>query len=204
MTNDTISYSQSYLDAFEKVLSRIRFGDWKFRLDRAVHAHPFVPRLRIEVREPDNYTPGLQARPFVFLLLVPSYFINETMMAKWVLGCVEYISLHHAEEKFTYDGQRIFDPHENCKLLRANFVRLFQWWRGQLEWERKWLAQYQSRNAGAPARLKQIDDELWLGAHIATGGDDESVRAVRPHLVRSTLNRKVSEIERAERGERLM
>ena len=109
-------------NAIDDIVSKVRYKGWRFEL--SIDALPAPERLagydgriilRIEFEARDAYSPDGKpvkqyGRPWLLEPRSPSELLQTIWLA--IITAEE----HEARERFTYAGQRIFNPHKNHQL----------------------------------------------------------------------------------------
>lgn len=103
------------------VLDGIRFEDWKFWVTWCCHQD----MLNIQKMCPNNFKDDDKKESFTFRFVIPEDLsASPEDVTGFVMGKIEKIVLHEAQEKFKYNDERIFNPHKERAGLWADTSRL--------------------------------------------------------------------------------
>ncbi len=102
------------LEDMQMIVDQIKFRDWQFNLFNG-GGHPY---LKITFYDKDIRTDHLELQHCRKWQLSPHMVPSEIVRTahKAVLAAME----HEADERFTYKGVRVFDPHTDLNWIAAN------------------------------------------------------------------------------------
>ncbi len=105
-------------DRFKTILSKLTYKDWQFYLGILDPTHFYLQMRFVDDAMEDNPQPHRGRKWLLSQYMSDSEVIQTAMLA--VLTAEE----HEARERFRYNGQAIFGPHQNAEDLARYPARL--------------------------------------------------------------------------------
>ena len=99
------------LEEIKIVVLRIKYKDWRFKVDET-NGTPWL-----QVSFPEQNTVTFAHETFKSGKQILSYHMCDNEIIRTVYQTIKRAMLHEMDERFSYNGQLIFDPHMNYNNL---------------------------------------------------------------------------------------